>query len=310
MEKNKSSISIEKSKEIEVSDIKKLIEERDFLPFSIVGLYGALYQIKKFAEIETNILLNKCTFEHGFNFRKAVCQIEVMHHVSHILTFSPFREEVINSLTDITPIAIGPYIAYAENYRSEEFIENVKKKTGRVLLVMPSHSIRGIDADYNIKQFIRQIESDRSRFDTVMVCMYFQDIIKGLWKPYEEMGYCIVSAGNPGSQYFLSRLKYIMSLSDAVIMNAATTGMIYAMHLNLPIKLVHQQINYNVSCRNNAYELEVENQLERTYELFSGNEFALTKEQIEFGNYVFGLESIKSKEKMKKLLMSLSRDIK
>lgn len=312
MRNGKKNISLEKSKKIEVTDIKRLTAEKNYLPGNIVGSYGILYQIKKFAGIDINLLLNKCTFEHGLGLRKAVCQIEVMHHVSHILTFSSFREEIISDLTDITPVAIGPYIAYAENYHSNVYIERMKKKYGRVLLVMPSHSIKGIDVDYNVKQFIQQIENSKEKFDTVIVCMYFQDIIRGLWKPYEKMGYHIVSAGNTGSPYFLSRLKYILRLSDAVIMNAATTGMCYAMYMNLPIFLLQQQMNYNVTCRNNAYEtdLGLKKQLEKLYELFDNKEFVITKEQVELGNYLFGLTNVKSKENLKELLMTFTREIK
>lgn len=301
--------SLDKSKKIEVTDIKGLLaEDNSYLRPNYVGAYGVSYQLKRFSGINTEVLLNKCMIEHGLGLRRAVCQIEVMHPVSSILTFSPFREEVIKELTDISPIAIGPYIAYAEDYRSKEYIKGIKGKK-RVLLVMPSHSIPGMVADYSISQFIQQIESIKKKFDLVMVCMYFDDLKGGMWKPYHRKGYCIVSAGNAGSPFFLSRLKYIFRLSDAVIANAATTGMAYAMYMNRPISLFQQPIKYKVTNCNNAYDLELglEEQIVKMNDLFNNTNFIITKEQIEFGKYMFGLENRKSKKEMKELLMSLSR---
>ena len=77
--------------------------------------------------------------EHGAYFVKFVCHYEVTHPVSHIITVSPFREEVIRELTDIIPIAIGPYIAYAEEYRSETYVKDEKAENGRVFLFMNSN---------------------------------------------------------------------------------------------------------------------------------------------------------------------------
>ena len=304
----------ENSKRIEVTDIRKLLlEDVSYLPseflgiYGIIGPYGIAYHLKNYAGINQDILLNKCSFEHGPYFLNMVCHMEVTHHASCILTYSPFREEVIKELTDINPIAIGPYIAYADEYRSRESIKKLKKKLGRVLLVMPSHSTVKESVEYDIEEFICQIERNKKDFDRVIVCMHFEDLKKGLWKRYEQKGYYIVSAGNILSPYFLSRTKYIFELADALIVNTVTTGMAFAMYMQIPIKLIRQKVNYNLCSRSNINELELENLIDKAYELFDNSEFSLSKEQKKFGNYVFGLENVKSKEEMKILLMSLTR---
>lgn len=306
--------SFEQSKRIEVTDIKKLLfEDLSYLPaeimgaYNIMGPYGIAYQLKKFAGIDTNVLLNKCSFEHGPYFYKMVCQVEVTHHASHILTYSPFREDVIRELTHITPIAIGPYIAYAEEYRAKKYVEEVKRKIGHSLLVMPSHSSQKGRIGYDIDEFIQQIEDTKKFFDTVIVCIHYEDLKLGLWKPYKEKGYYIVSAGNILSPYFLSRTKYIFYLADAFLANTVTTGMAFAMHMNYPIKLMKQRIKGNLSGRESFYELEVENLTDRAYALFDNDNFTISKEQIEFGNYVFGLDKVMLKREMNKLLKSLTR---
>ena len=304
----------ERSKRIEVTDIRKLLsEDISYLPSETIGIYGVIgpygiaYQLKKYAGINRDILLNKCSFEHGSCIFDMVCQREVTHHASSIITYSPYREEVIKRLTDINPIAIGPYVAYADRYRSGDSIKKVKEKMGRVLLVMPCHSTVKESVEYNVEEFICRIENSRKNFDTVMVCMHFEDMKKGLWKPYKDKGYCIVSAGNILNPFFLSRTRYIFELADALIVNSITTGMAFAMYMNKPIKLVQQKINYNVYDQSNINELKRENVADKVHELFSDSEFVLTKKQKEFGDYIFGVKNVKTKEEIKALLMALTR---
>ena len=300
--------ALKNSNRIEVFDIKKLLKEKvSYLSSSLMWPYGIPYHLKKFAGLNTNILLNNCSIEHGVYFSRLVCQIEVTHYVSRILTFSPFREEVIKELTNLEPCAIGPYIAYVKNYRSEEEITEKKKRIGHALLVMPAHSTQEDVAEYNIGEFIQQIESVKKGFDTVLVCMHFEDMKRGLWKLYKDKGYCIVSAGNIESPYFLNRLKYIISLSDAVVMNAVTTGMAYAMYMNRPVRVISQQVKHKVIGCNNSNDFELESQVGKAYEIFNENRFVITREQKIFGDYVFGLENVKSKEEMRKLLLTLTR---
>lgn len=297
---------LEISKRIEIDDIKGLqLEKRSNI--KDIGVYGIKYHLKRFAGIDPNIVLNKCTIEHGLGLMKYVCQMEVQHHVSRILTYSPYREDVIRELTEFTPIAIGPYIAYAEDYRTKAVTQEKKNMLGRTLLVMPAHSMIGMEATYSLELFFREIELVKTKFDTVLVCLYIEDLKRGLWKPYKEKGFGVVSAGQTYSPHFFSRLKYILSLSDALLLNEYSTGMSYAMYMGRPIHLVRGDIEYNTTIRNNGFELEeIKNDAE-VYKLFDNEQFMITDEQIRFGEYMFGLKSVKSKEEMKSLLLSLAR---
>ena len=79
--------------------------------------------------------------------------------------------------------------------------------------------------------------------------------------------------------------------------------------MNKPFKLIRQDISYSTISTNNSLELEVEDFGETLMEVFSysDNEFSITQEQRKLGNYLFGLEKIKSKKEMKRLLTPLLR---
>lgn len=292
--------SLEAAKDIEVDDIEGLLLEAKS-NIKDIGLYGVRYQLKRFAGIDTNTVLNKCTIEHGLVPRKDVWQPEVQHHVSCILTYSPYREDVIRELTELTPTAIGPYIAYAENYRAEKVIEEKKSMLGRTLLVMPVHSATTDSLD----PFFQEIERLKTEFDTVLICMYVHDLELGLWKPFKIKGCKYVSAGQFYSPHFLSRLKYILSLSDALILNEYTTGMAYAMYMGLPIHLAGRGIMPNIMRGHTHTQMIVTNK--KLYRLFDNDQFVITAEQLRFGEYMFGLRSVKTKKEMRDLLLSLAR---
>lgn len=296
---------------IDVMDIKRLLSEKITPSIEIPGTcnqaYGIAYQLKKYAGIDTKIPLN-CTLEHGAILKKIVCQIEVMHHAPYILTFSQYRKEVITNLTEHIPIAIGPYIAYAEDYRSKEYIDKIKQKYGKILLVMPSHSTAEEHADFDIDEFIKQIEIARKGFDTVMVCVFFHDLILGREKQYKKKKYKIVSAGKDGN-LFLSRMKYILSLCDAVLVNGITTGIAYALYMGKPVQFIKQNIDYNKIVNNNFSALEADSQVECLQQVFYKNEFVLAEgKNREYLNYLFGFSNIKTKEEMKNLLLPLLRE--
>ena len=177
---------IEDYKRIDVADLKRLLSEKNLHVYSEISgtsntTYGIAHHLKRYAEIDTNIPLN-CTLEHGLCFMGTVCQSEVSHHNSRILTISPYREKIIKELTELIPVVIGPYIAYVENYRPKEYIDEVKKKNGRTLLVMPSHSIQGMNVEYDIKQFIQKIEKVKTE-----LYINYHDI--GVYVPIKQPKY-------------------------------------------------------------------------------------------------------------------------
>lgn len=312
MERYSENENFEQLRQIEITEWKSLLKKKRFNSIPEISgttnsAYGINYQLKKYANIDLKIPFN-CTIEHGVGLREIVCQIEVMHHVSHILTYSPFRENVIKELTDIIPVVIGPYIAYAEEYCTDEHKKMLKSRYGKVLLVMPAHSIQGIDAKYDIYKFIQKIEKIKKEFDTVMICLYWEDLKKGRWRPYTEKKYTVVSSGNPGDPLFLSRLKLILELSDVVVANAFTTGLAYGLYMNKPIGVIGEMVEFNTTKYNNSYELKREDYTKEFYELFGGYSSEITKSQRKFGNYMFGLECTKTKKEMNEILLPLLKN--
>ncbi len=61
-------------------------------------------------------------------------------------------------------------------------------------------------------------------------------------------------------------------------------------------------------CHNNVLELEAESQVENMHKYFGGKEFVLSEKQLEYADYIFGLNRVKSKEEMRKILLPLLKN--
>ncbi len=303
---------IDKAPNLYIENLKKLsVEINNNVPSDRVAtndMYGHAYHIKKYVEIEEDKVLN-CAIEHGSNIGNRFVGIdEVIHPVKTVLAFSEHRKKVIQELTQKTVIPVGPYISYADSYCSNEEIQRRKQKNGRTLLVFPSHSITGANAKYDMDNFILEINKVKKDFDKVMVCLFYQDVRIGLADVYKKQGYEVVCAGYIYDKFFLSRLKMIIQLSDAVIVNGYSTGVAYALCLDKPVYFYQQRItytnelNYNFMKRKRDY-----NYLDELVEISSDRYFGNLQKQKEWGNYLFGFDCVKTKESLGEILKPLVR---
>ncbi|MFT4800401.1 MAG: NAD(P)-dependent dehydrogenase (short-subunit alcohol dehydrogenase family) [Flavobacteriaceae bacterium] len=78
-----------------------------------------------------------------------------------------------------------------------DLIKKIKKEIGKVLLVFPSHSVKDLDVEYNYSWFNSKILAEKSKYDTLLVCLYHLDAQnEKVVSNYQELGCTIVCAGH------------------------------------------------------------------------------------------------------------------
>jgi hypothetical protein len=194
--------------------------------------------------------------EHGYYFGRFAPSHTFDYKTTVIVTFSEKRKEHLGDLFRDSSgngkrkvIAIGPYIEYVDEALRPETKKKIKNKYGKILLVLPSHSIDGVKYDYSYNDFIKEINLRAKNFNSVFVCMYWKDIREGRHKIYEQQGYTIVTAGHRNDPFFLNRLKSIISISDYTMSNTIGTHIGYCISSNKPHYLFKQNQStsgYNV----------------------------------------------------------------
>lgn len=174
-----------------------------------------------------------------------------------VITTSNYRKRLIedyfsqyNFPADV--VAIGAYIKYAENYLSTEQLSAIKQKYGKILLVMPSHSIDGVDVQYEKCAFQEEIDRISKEFDTVFICLYWKDILKGDALFYKQKGYIVVCNGMRSDPLFMSRQRDLIELADMCMSNTIGSYIGYSIVLNKPFYFFPQALKVALDKKNQS----------------------------------------------------------
>lgn len=301
-------------KNVSIHDIKKLSYDIQELRTPEIlkpnDFYGNANTLKKFCGIDTDCSI-KASLEHATYFGENVYwDLEVNHNMPGIITQGNIRVEVLKKYTEKPVYAIGPYMFYATPFLSKEEMIEEKNRIGKTLTVFPMHSTTWIDVDYNVEKFIKEIERIKNKFDTIRVCVYWKDIIRGTYKIYQDKGYDIVCAGHLYDKYFLNRLKSIIELSDCIMSNDVGSYIGQAAVMNKPVYLFRQDYQYMESENASAEEYEKRLQDPNYFKVFDAFvEFRdnLSQEQYEICDYFWGVKSTLTKIQMQNLLRELEQ---
>lgn len=307
---------IETRKHTSLFNYSKLVEPLPYVPTELVidnNLYGIAFALKKYAGIDVSKSLD-AYIEHGVFFGNLVRQEQKIWNVSQNITFSHVREgHLLNSNIGKKILPIGPFIHYADSLLNEVELNNLKERLGRVLLVFPSHSIIGVDSSFSLYCFIDEIEKIRKNFDTVLISLYWVDVLKPkIVQMYEDKGYKIVTSGHRYDLYFLSRQKSLIQLADMTMSNSVGTHVGYCVFLNKPHYIFQQRIS-NVglnkklqkhfdAVRNEEQLLSEEMEKDEVVSQFSTYQEFISKEQKNVVDKFWGSSLVKKPQDLYNVL--------
>lgn len=288
---------IKKRENLSIFDIDGLSQDIPFCPIEKVkdsNYYGHAAAIKKYAGV------NKFPFalEHGLYYGNLVTPGERYRMTKRIMTFSEERKKVLNAAINKPVVAIGPYIHYAEPYLTVGEYNEIKKKYGKILLFMPSHSV--IDAKDMVMGFkaddiIQKVKSfaNEHGFDSVFVNLYFKDVMETNYaEQYKKAGFIVTTAGHRFDLLFINRVRSIIELCDYVIGNSLGTNLGYCIYLNKPFCIIDNDLVENID----------QEQIPYIGRFFYDYTDHITEEQYEVVSKYWGFDCIKSKEEMASIL--------
>ncbi|WP_434794174.1 hypothetical protein TPDSL_09130 [Terrisporobacter petrolearius] len=219
-----------------------------------------------------------------------------------IIAYSDYRYDYIRSTksTKKDVVRIGPYIHYAEGLYNEYFIGYLKKYLGKTLLVFPAHSLLCITSSYDEIEFIKYIDkfAKKNNFKSVLICMFYQDIMKDRDKYFKKNGFKIVSCGHKYDINFLNKLKSLINISDYTMSNIFSTNVGYCIYLNKPHHVFMQKVQYT-----NSQNVEaLKNSKGSLGKVFERVDVNISKEQYKLCNLYWGFSHVRSKEEIKFIL--------
>lgn len=251
------------------------------------GFYGLDKIIRKYAKIDKTTIIDGF-IEHGLYVDNSINPEEIGGN--NLWTLGEERRKYLGKYMDIRHVhAVGPYILYADDYHDDETLRQIKNKLGRVLLVFPTHSTHWIDVNFNTTEFIKEIHRVRIEkdFDTVLVCVYWKDILNGVAVEYEKQGFKVCTAGHIFDENFMPRLKSIIKLSDMCMGNRLGTHVGYCVALGKGYYSFSMNTDYDFHGEECTYDLhedyEYKKELEKLLDVnFGSYHEDITEENREF----------------------------
>jgi hypothetical protein len=257
--------------------------------------YGNYYALKNaFREnfIEDSII------EHGIYFGENILIDDYKDRLPKVIyTYGDYRFNVLKSheiLSNLQIIKVGPFIKYATSFYSTNELKSIKDKLGKTLTIFPVHSYFDSNPSYVLEGFRDSIKTHSANYDTILVCIYWVDIVNGLHNKFLSLEKVkIVCAGTRNDPYFLGRLKNIIELSDMTMTNAIGTHIGYCVSLNKPLFYYNSNVKWdNSKDLHDGYNKEFYNIFYKENNLFL-KEFGdfntvLTSNQINLVKYYWG----------------------
>lgn len=299
---------IQKRSILPSTDIELLSKHLNmFSPFTrelqpVNDWYGHAKILKKFLGLSQSYQF-KFIIEHGTYFSNQVADIELELDLPSFLTYSPFRAQALKQYKAYT-YAIGPFIHYAEHFLTMKQLEREKKRLGKTILFFPSHSLIGLNNEYDMEWSYKKIKALSKDFDTIRVCIYWRDVLLGKHKFYLNRGLECVTAGHILDPLFLSRLKSIIYTADLTISNDASSPLSYCIYMNKPHIIFYQRPKmfgkkYFKKVMTEYWKSIPYNQIVKE---FSKIKFTIDSRQRDLMNYYCGTDSVKSKKKLLKII--------
>lgn len=239
------------------------------------------------------------SIEHGLYYAdNYIPMASFTKTVRRIITYSDYRKNILCSKLDKPVVTVGPYIHYANLIIPEKEIDKIKMDLGRTLLYFPTHQSTEEKIEYDVQEDVNKLKTfarDKG-FDTILVNMFYLDILNTSYADiYEKNGLRIVTAGNRYDYNFISRLKTIISLADYTVSNNVGTHIGYCIYMNKPHYIFREDL----------YKMENSRIMLEVGEVFHHYEESIMDKQREVINKYWGLDCIKTPEKMKEMLLSL-----
>ncbi|MGB1218146.1 MAG: hypothetical protein ACPG4W_00060 [Flavobacteriales bacterium] len=249
--------------------------------------------------------------EHGIYYDDYIIDFEVYkNRFPAILTFGPIRYNFFKTLGNVNKSIhkIGPHIAYVDSLLSVDKLEELKSELGSVLLVFPLHSIESHSTKFDYTSWIKEISKVGKDYDTVVVSIYYQDIVINNHLPYLKAGFKVVTAGHRSDLNFLPRVKSIISLSDMTMANDIGTSLGYCLHLKKPHYIYWQEMDFVVTENALKEHTDTKNIKPHYVTAFDQVRTTITPEQWEIYDQVWGGEaSLKTPEELYNLFESFDK---
>lgn len=183
--------------------------------------------------------------EHGVNYSEESSFEDPQPWVKAYLCMGPQRAARLHERFGAHGIAVGPYINYARPVMEPAQLASLKLKLGRVLLVIPVHTVAQVKRRWSATEMIGLIEDHRraAGIDTVIWQSYWKDA-----PPPELPGNWLLACnGHPSNPWFLDCQRTLLELTDVMVTFTLGSHLGYALALGKSVLMARVDVEQDLS---------------------------------------------------------------
>ena len=293
--------------EMETNNIYELSRDRPLKSAEIYqpnDFYGHATILKRYVNLQENYQI-KAAIEHGAGIGGKIWNQDIKNPLPAIFTSSFHRSNILKTFTKKKIFVIGPKIKYAKHYLNKDELEIKKRKLGKNLLSFPAHSTHHVNTNYDIQKYCQVLRNLGKNYESVRVCLYWKDILRGLDKEYQRNGFEVLTAGHMFDPLFLPRLKSIIETATVTTSNIIGTILGYCVILNKPHLLMESEVkneSKEIDKLLECSELTDQPDVQEIREAFVELQEKITPKQNEIVNKYWGNNEFKTNAEMQAII--------
>lgn len=246
-------------------------------------LYGLLNILSRYLRLPSKIIKKVCNWDHGWTPLDKPLTNEDSSLTNIILVWNQRRKLIIENNTNKKALITGvPFI----HWRKRNSLLKSKDATGNVFFA--AHGSKYMEIKYNVIELQQHILCLPEVYRPSVICLYWLDIERGYKELYEELGYRVITAGDPYDEKFVERLYSILCKFKYCSSNSFGTYALYALDLGIPFfifgdkpKLVNKGDDNFETGRGEGY-VEIKKKIASLFVYKEDREIEITPDQHEF----------------------------
>lgn len=265
-------------------------------------LYGYATSLMTYAQIQPKDILYFPIVEHGipvvsdFDLKRYYLNNSYIFQGKY--AFKGWKENCRNK----EAFSVGPLIHYCSSFYSEEKISEIKKKIGRTALVFLPHSSENNRIQFDVDNIVNTyLIQSNDTIDSVIVCVYCQDVNQISKEVLRDRNIQFVSAGFKLDNMFISRLKTIIEIADVVIYDTFSSSIGYSYYLGKRvIALIDEEqiLRWKTKWgREASFKLE---EIARLFPII--NNYDEIEDKKKFIDKYWGISNIRDREYIRKIV--------
>lgn len=182
----------------------------------------------------------------------------------------------------------SPFAWYQKKYNVS--VDNNAKGS----LFFIHHTREGVEREHDKLKILNKIENLDSVFQPVTFCFYYLDVLKGLHKEYQELGYTIVTAGTKDNPNYIEEFYNLVKDYKYALTNSIGGHLLFSIKIGIPVSYFEDLEPTHISSLKGFDDSRIRLKNSKVYQkaklLFKGVNKSINQEQFEYVNIMLGVE--------------------